>query len=117
MNRTTVTPSRTEVRDRTTCPSCNVKPGSQCVGRGGKPRESNHQERVDAYTRRVRRPQRTTRDDGSRDTASLFAARYAGDCAGSTCSNTIARGDYVGYVRGVAGLLCSHCWSAARLKR
>lgn len=47
MHRTTVTPSRTDVRDGTSCPNCQAKRGAQCVGRGGKPRESNHQERVD----------------------------------------------------------------------
>lgn len=114
MNRTTIAPSRTEVRERTTCPSCEARPGVQCKGRNGKLRESNHQERVDAYLRRTRRPKRTTLDDGSRDSASLFPARFAGSCAGPGCTVSIGRGDYVGYVRGVAGLLCSHCWSAAR---
>ena len=38
MHRTTVTPSRTDVRDGTSCPNCQAKRGAQCVGRGGKPR-------------------------------------------------------------------------------
>lgn len=117
MHRTTVTPSRTDVRDGTSCPNCQAKRGAQCVGRGGKPRESNHQERVDAFTRRARRPRPASIDNGSRNTASLFPARYAGNCAGAGCPIQIGRGDYVGYVRGVAGLLCSHCWAAARLNR
>lgn len=38
--------SRSEVRSFP-CPACDAAPGARCVGARDKPRESNHQERVD----------------------------------------------------------------------
>ena len=46
--------SRTEVRT-VACPACTASPGKPCWGRGHKPREANHAERVQTYLDGVQR--------------------------------------------------------------